>query len=299
MKKIIVCDYGEWTRKLITLSRFANIEYFVDDKLNNDKNSENREKTVKSCGVEKKIFPIEKLLEENPDKIVIIVGDNKLYPYYKEKLELLGFKENFNFFNGWDLNSEFYRSFFEGKTWEAIERNHENIFIEEKSYEYRAKAIAELIPKDVKSIMDLGCGNEALKKYVKGIKYIGVDYKKRSEDTLVCDLEKDFLPNIPVDMYCLIGVIYYLNNIKDLIIQLRKAKYVLLSYRGMEHYRRLDNRFDGVYSGGLENSLYTADLVNMFFEINFVLVKWERGYLIDKGKCNEDIFLFKKLKSVL
>ena len=89
MKKIIVCDYGEWTRKLITLSRFANIEYFVDDKLNNDKNSENREKTVKSCGVEKKIFPIEKLLEENPDKIVIIVGDNKLYPYYKEKLELL------------------------------------------------------------------------------------------------------------------------------------------------------------------------------------------------------------------
>ncbi len=147
--------------------------------------------------------------------------------------------------------------------------------------------------------MDLGCGNEILKRYVRGIRYIGVDYKKRSEDTIVCDLEKDSLPDIAVDMYCLIGVIYYLKDIKNLIRQMRKAKYILLSYRGMEHYRRLDNRFDGVYSGGLENSLYTSDLVNIFFDMNFVLVKWVRGYPMGSRMCNEDIFLFKKIEFLI
>ena len=200
---------------MITLSRFENIEYFVDDRISNDQSCGRHIEKIRSCGVEKKIFSIEKLLEEDPNKIVIVIGDSKLFSRYKEKLESFGFKENIHFFNGWDLSSEFYRNFFEDKTWDEIENNYGSIFTEEKSYEYRAKAVAKLIPQDVRSIMDLGCGNEILKKYVHGVQYIGVDYKKRSEDTIICNLEKDPLPDILVDMYCLIGVIYYIKDIKD------------------------------------------------------------------------------------
>ena len=75
---------------------------------------------------------------------------------------------------------------------------------------------------------------------------------------------------------------------------MKNAKYVLISYRGMEHYRRLDNRFDGVYSGGLENSLYTSDLVNLFLDMNFMLVKWERGFPMGEMRSNEDFFIFKR-----
>lgn len=288
MKKIIVCDMGEWTKKLITLSRFESVDYFVDNKI------ENSEMKIESCGIEKKVYPIKKLVEENPNEIVIIIGDSKLYFPYKKQLELLGFKENVHFFNGWKLTSEFYSKLFEDNTWEKIENSYNNIFDEDKVYEYRAKAIAKLIPKEVKSIMDLGCGNEILKKHVKNVQYFGVDYKKRNENTIVCNLNQDPLPDMYVDMYCLIGVVYYLKNFKNLVYQMRKAKYVLLTYRGLEHYLRLDNRFDGIYSGGIENSIYTADLINIFSDINFMLVKWVRGYPMENIICNEDIFIFKK-----
>lgn len=289
MKKIIVCDIGEWTKKLITLSRFEDIEYFVDDKV------ENKEIKIISCGIEKKVFPLKKLVEENPDEIILIIGDSKLYFQYKEKLELLGFKENVHFFNGWKLTTEFYSKLFKDNTWEKIENSYSNIFGEDKVYEYRAKTIAELIPKEVKSIMDLGCGNGILRKYVKNVQYFGVDYKKRNEETIICNLDQEPLPNIHVDLYCLIGVIYYLKNVKKLVYQMRNAKYVLLTYRGLENYLRLDNRFDGIYAGGIENSIYTADLINMFSDLNFMLINWVRGYPMGNMTCNEDIFIFKKM----
>lgn len=297
MKKIIVCDSGEWTRKLITLSRFQEICYFIDDHL-----AENRTASqdgplgkIKSCGIEKKIFSTKKLLEENPEDILLIIGDSRKYSYYKKKLESIGLRENLHFFNGWKLTPEFYWRLFEDNTWEKIENTNENIFAEEMAYGYRAKHMASLIPDEVGSIMDLGCGNELLKRYLKkDVKYIGVDYKKRNDNTIICDLNRDPLPEIPVDMYYLAGVIYFIENAQKLIHQMREAKYVLLSYRGMERYLRLDGRFDGIYSGSTKNWIFTADLVSMFLDEGFTLTKYVNGYPMEERICDEDIFLFKR-----
>lgn len=291
MKKLIVCNFDEWAKKLITLSRFKDIEYFIDDE-NICAESEGK---IECLGIEKKIYPIEKLYNENLNEIIIIIGDSHLYSYYKNKLEMIGLQENFHFFNGWKLTQQFYFNFYENNTWEKLEDSHEEIFINEKIYEYRAMAVAKLLPPEVHSIMDLGCGDEVLKKYIRdGIEYIAVDYKKRNESTIVCDLNKDILPDMAVDMYCLVGVIYFLENIQNLISQMGKAKYVLVTFRGREHYLRFDGRFDGIYSGCIRNSLYTADLINLFFKNNFILINWVRGYAMEEILCDEDIFIFRK-----
>lgn len=55
MKKMIVCDFGEWTKRLITLSRFESIDYFVDDKLRFEQVEKVQGKKIQSCGIEKDI----------------------------------------------------------------------------------------------------------------------------------------------------------------------------------------------------------------------------------------------------
>lgn len=55
----------------------------------------------------------------------------------------------------------------------------------------RTKHLSSLIDPQAKSVMDLGCGEMKLREYLAPeIKYIPVDYVKRSEETLVCDFNK-------------------------------------------------------------------------------------------------------------
>ena len=67
----------------------------------------------------------------------------------------------------------------------------------------------------------MSIGYFKFKKYLsKKIKYIELDYCKRNEDTIICDMNKDKLPVMDVDMYYLAGVLPYIDDKEALLNQM-------------------------------------------------------------------------------
>jgi len=60
------------------------------------------------------------------------------------------------------------------------------------------------------SVVDLGAGNMSLARYLPpSTSYYPVDYKRRNEDTVVCDFNKKEFPDIYADVYVLCAMLYY------------------------------------------------------------------------------------------
>ena len=120
---------------------------------------------------------------------------------------------------------------YDDKNWIEFEEKDNNALARQRAgWQRRARSLAQLIPCDVKSVMDIGCGECLLKEILsQNIKYYGVDYQKRTDDTIVCDINKNRLPQIDVDLYYIAGVIDYVEDVPQFIKQLNKAKYVILS----------------------------------------------------------------------
>ena len=82
----------------------------------------------------------------------------------------------------------------------------------------RSQLMNGYIKPECGSLLDLGCGKMHIRKYLnEQIKYYGCDYKKRDEETIVCDLAKGEFPSISVDTIFIAGVLEYLNNWRDVL----------------------------------------------------------------------------------
>ena len=269
-KKLIVYPAGLWAKELLTLSRFEKIEYFIDDEYQQGKEFE-------ICGHVKKIFPFEKIVEEKINDIIVLISDTKKYQECKQKLENIGLIENIHFFNGWKLHKNFYSYSVDEKDWLQYEKNKNINHDEQTVWEERAREMSSLIPEDVKSLMDIGCGNCRLKKYLPdNMRYYGLDCVKREEDTLLCDINAEQLPKIQVDMYYLAGVLYYVNDIKKLFEQMKSAKYIIFNYFDEMNQLRLDGYCGGVPSHAInerEEYITIADIINTLWDCGFVVEK--------------------------
>ena len=235
MKKLVVYYAGIWAERLLTVERYKEIAYFVDDA---DKDII----AILSEKWEKPVLKPEALEKENKDDIIIIISDNRLYDSAKEKLESMDFVEDKHFFNGWKLTFSFYKEFYGDNSWIKVESTAGNE-IDAASFRYaeRAEMMSKPIPDDVRSILDIGCGNSDIRRYIAPkVKYYGSDICKRDEYTILYDVNKDPLPKIDVDMYYMAGLIYYVDDVDHFISQMRNAKYILLDYSGIERWLRLD-----------------------------------------------------------
>ncbi len=286
MKKLIIYYAGIWAERLLTIDRYKKVDYFVDHI--------QQKEEFKGIGGEKNIYPIEQLLKENKDEILIVISDNRLYKEAKMELEDMGFTEGIHFFNGWRLDYSFYKLYYDDSSWGKYE-NEQDGAIERADFNQRAKMMAQLIPDDVRSVMDLGCGSAFLKNYISSdIQYYGLDYCERDSDTIVCDLNKEPLPDINVDMYYMAGLVYYIDDMEHFIAQMTNAKYILFDYGGTERYLRLD--------GVPEDPLINAR--NNFIEIDKLFVILRRnGFVFENGnwdwkngKIGWHMYLFKKLQ---
>lgn len=99
MKKLIGCPAGEWAKKLFTLDRFEKLVYFLDE----------CEGEYGYTGLKKHVYAYEHLKNENLKDIVVIINDTRKYDEIKDQLEKYGLIENKHFFNGWKLDSSFYK----------------------------------------------------------------------------------------------------------------------------------------------------------------------------------------------
>lgn len=276
MKKLIVYYTDIWMKKLLTMDRFEQIEYFIDDDLKN------------SVMYGKKVFPFEQIKKEKINSFVVIVADSHKYGMAKKRLEEIGLKENIDFFNGWKIDINFYKSISADGYWNEYEEKN-NINYGRDVWKKRAKTMVSLIPNTVCSVMDLGCGEGIVREFLdERIRYYGVDYCKRTDDTYIRDLNNDKIPEIDVDLYYMGGLVYYLKDLNCFVKQLIGAKYILMSYLGTERYLKLDARTEEEYMGVYCCKLTTFELLNIMIENGFLLKKtyW------DPMEFDEPLFLF-------
>lgn len=281
MKKIIGCPAGEWALKLYTVDRFISLEYLLDE----------QEGEYGICGFPQRVHSYEYLRNEKIDDLIVIINDTRKYEEIKKKLEKYGLIENIHFFNGWKLDSNFYHEVYADKGWQEFEQSDTNALKRQRQgWKDRARAMSQLIPEDVKVLMDIGSGEELLKEFLcKDIKYYGLDYCERNKETIICDINKEKLPDIKVDLYYMAGIIDYVIDIPNFIKQLSRAKYVVMSKTRNERFIRLDDKvMDSGYMNYGISSYYCSNLITDMFEIGFVCRKMQWNY----KQRDEYYFLF-------
>lgn len=281
MKKIIGCPAGEWALKLYTVDRFISLEYLLDE----------QEGEYGICGFPQRVHSYEYLRNEKIDDLIVIINGTRKYEEIKKKLEKYGLIENIHFFNGWKLDSNFYHEVYADKGWQEFEQSDTNALKRQRQgWKDRARAMSQLIPEDVKVLMDIGCGEELLKEFLcKDIKYYGLDYCERNKETIICDINKEKLPDIKVDLYYMAGIIDYVIDIPNFIKQLSRAKYVVMSKTRNERFIRLDDKvMDSGYMNYGISSYYCSNLITDMFEIGFVCRKMQWNY----KQRDEYYFLF-------
>lgn len=281
MKKIIGCPAGEWALKLYTVDRFISLEYLLDE----------QEGEYGICGFPQRVHSYEYLRNEKIDDLIVIINDTRKYEEIKKKLEKYGLIENIHFFNGWKLDSNFYHEVYADKGWQEFEQSDTNALKRQRQgWKDRARAMSQLIPEDVKVLMDIGCGEELLKEFLcKDIKYYGLDYCERNKETIICDINKEKLPDIKVDLYYMAGIIDYVIDIPNFIKQLSRAKYVVMSKTRNERFIGLDDKvMDSGYMNYGISSYYCSNLITDMFEIGFVCRKMQWNY----KQRDEYYFLF-------
>lgn len=281
MKKIIGCPAGEWALKLYTVDRFISLEYLLDE----------QEGEYGICGFPQRVHSYEYLRNEKIDDLIVIINDTRKYEEIKKKLEKYGLIENIHFFNGWKLDSNFYHEVYADKGWQEFEQSDTNALKRQRQgWKDRARAMSQLIPEDVKVLMDIGCGEELLKEFLcKDIKYYGLDYCERNKETIICDINKEKLPDIKVDLYYMAGIIDYVTDIPNFIKQLSRAKYVVMSKTRNERFIRLDDKvMESGYMNYGTNSYYCSNLITDMFENGFVCRKMQWNY----KQRDEYYFLF-------
>ncbi len=260
MRKIIIYSVGIWTERLLTVDVLNNVEYFIDDSYD------------KKDWHGKPVYALYHLKEEKPDELLIIIADSKLYRDAAEKLSKMGFIENKHFFNGWVLPEEYFLNIIKGSSWMAFETP--DTFDEKQDWEDRAVIMSSMLPEDVKNIVDFGCGNQRLKKYLKpDITYTGLDYVSRGSETIVCDVNKQTLPLLSTDCAYMAGFVMYISDLENFFSQLskQKIKYILFDYLGRETYNLFDIYNNRNYYSFRENYKSSWELIKIVADNHYKL----------------------------
>jgi hypothetical protein len=170
----------------------------------------------------------------------------------------------------------------EKKKWEAIEYF-------DPQWKERIQKMAAYIEPNA-SIMDLGCGKMWLKEYIKSTnKYIGVDYIKRDENTIVCDLNKKEFPSQNVDFIFISGCMEYVKDTEWLAKKVAQySNNAIVSYCSTDHFGHLETRKTNAWV----NNLSRDQVVDLYIKNGFFL----------KDECltasKNSIFFFKKVSLV-
>lgn len=114
-----------------------------------------------------------------------------------------------------------------------------------RDWSERSQKLSEFISDDSTSILDIGCGEMHIRKYLKkGVKYYGCDYKKREEGTLICDLSIGEFPDVDVCTCFMAGVLEYLQNWKDVLKNMSlHCNQIVMSYSTSEEAEVRDPRW--------------------------------------------------------
>ena len=187
---------------------YRGIDYIVD----NDPN------LIGTTYLGKPVYGPEKLLEEDRDNILILIGSIIYHLEIEFQLRDMGFEE--------DVHYKWAIGFCGDKTcprlwkhveWKDAAENKAGLDMIEKSDEAlnRLRMAARLVDfSRIRTVLDIGAANGRLKTFLpEGVRYIPADYIPYSEETVLCDLTKREFPELELDpastCVFLISVIQY------------------------------------------------------------------------------------------
>ena len=187
---------------------FKGIDYFVD----------NDPALIGTTYLGKPIYGPEKLLEEDKDNILILIGSIIYHLEIEFQLRDMGFEEDVHY--KWAIG--FCGDEICPRLWKHVEYNDRknnagNLnYLEASDERLEAlRMVSRLIDTDkFDTILDICAGNGRIKTFLpEGIRYIPVDYIPYSGETVVCDLTKYEFPELHFDpsstCVLLIGSICY------------------------------------------------------------------------------------------
>ena len=145
-----------------------------------------------------------------------------------------------------------------------------------KLYEDRVRQMRTLIPSGTASVLDFGAGVMFLKSLLpRDIRYYPVDFKKRTEDTIVCDFNLRQFPEVTADVGFCSGILEYIEDMDWFVEQLsRHVDTVVLSYCPHESVPDMEQRI----SRGWVNDFTTEEIIECFGKFGFYLSEWDHTY---------------------
>ncbi len=150
------------------------------------------------------------------------------------------------------------------KNWKEIERFN-------VSWNKRVEKMALMIPESTQSILDMGCGTMHLSSLIpRHIKYYGLDYTPRNDKTIVCDVNKDRLPDQHFDLVFMSGFVEYVEDLPSFIPELKKiSSNIVLSYCATDYFPDYRIRKKNAW----KNDLSKNQLIQLFQQYMFDVKK--------------------------
>lgn len=209
----------------------------------------------------------------------IVISSNIFFDEIKQQLQRLGVPES-------QILS--YQIFLpEEVTWLDLDST-----AEWERMRIRVKKMAEWIDESISSVADYGAGEMYLKTLLPmTVKYFPIDYIKRTEETILCDLNKDLFPKISTDLAVLSGVLEFLKTAEKLIdhITTSTQKHIFLTYMTLDRFPAIEGRRASAYV----NDFSEQQIIDMFAKDKFVL----RDKLSDPAHSINTLFWFEKSKA--
>jgi len=134
------------------------------------------------------------------------------------------------------------------------------------------KELATCIDIKDKSIVDLGAGAMHLQKFIPSDSlYYPVDFKRRCDQTVVCDFNKKEFSNINADVYVLCAMLYYINE----PIWLLQQSAIFASHKIIIalHNKNLHDYPEEMHIRGFKNYFYFDEITPVLKEYGFIPVK--------------------------
>ena len=226
-------------------------------------------------------FSDAKLQFFDPNTDIVYLGDifrrEKVLPL----IEKYGFKYDSNLFEAFCLSPSLCAK--RRKDVSAKEIYHKDY----ESDNLKLSIMAGLIPEDVGSICDVGCGNRTLMKFLPHtVMYQGLDYKVKADNIINIDLNKDEMPLLKVDCFFCCGILEFLDDVEAFLKQCISCnpKYLLLSYNPREF-----SNISTIRSRVYHNCLYSHEIASIVCSKGYILSKFERY------ESRQAFYLFKRL----
>jgi hypothetical protein len=224
---------------------------------------------------DRSVIPPEKLKIDYPNANIVI-SSNIYFDEIKQQLETLGFPEE---------RILSYKLFLPDEvTWLDLDST-----ADWDRMRTRVRKLSEWIDGSIRSIVDYGAGEMFLKTMLSPeTKYYPVDYIRRSEETILCDLNSGNFPDIHTDASVLSGVLEFLTTAESLLrhVCATTGHRILLTYMTREKFPGSEDRRASAY-------------VNDFTENQIIELLDRHGFTLkaksaDPSHDVDTMFLFEK-----